>query len=181
MEKPEKKVYAFIIRTKEESGLYGSHDMTVTLDTVEIQKGYKIRNLSRSYGDEPLADFAVKAYISDKYEGANAEGAFYDCYMLDKRDVRNMASVFKKLETGTAKLNAQLGYAQDFGSQVARIAIALGITHVILTKPSPYGSSNYDEQDHQFFTIGESVAVLNRLVWEFREKYPLPVKETANV
>lgn len=181
MNKTEKKVYGLIIRTKEEGGLYGSHDMTITLDVVSIESGYKIRNLSRSYGDEPLADFAVKAYLSDKYDSANAEGAFFDCYKVDARDVRNMASVFKKLESGTAKLNAQFGYPPDFGSQVARIAIALGIQTVIRTRPCSVGISNYDEQDHQFFTIGESVAVLNRLVWEFREKYPLPVKETVAV
>ncbi len=172
----EKKVYGLILRTKEDAGLYGSHDMTVTLDIVTVESGWKIRNMSRSYGDEPLGDFAVKAYLSDKYEGVNAEGAFFDCYKVDARDARNMAKVFAKLEKGLAKLNAQLGYAQDFGSQVARIAIALDIPHIIRTKEARFGSTNYDDQQHAILTVGEGVGMLNRVVAEFRDKYPLPVK-----
>jgi len=174
MEKIEKKVYGFFIHTKEELGLYGAYDLTITLDTVSIESGYKIRNLSRSYGEEPLADFQVKAHVSQNYEGITAEGSYYDLYKVDARDARNMLSTFAKLDKGLAKLIAQFGYAKDYGQQVSRIATALGITSIIRTKPS--ASTNYDDQDHQFFTIGESVSLLNRIVEEFRVKHPLPVK-----
>lgn len=175
----EKKVYGFIIRTKEEKGLYGNWDLIITLDTVSIENGYKVRNLSRSYGDEPLADFAVKAYVSEKYEGISAEGAFYDCYKVERRDAKNMVAVYSKLEKGCDKLNEKLGYARDYGSQVARIALSLGIAQIIRTKPSQ--ATNYDDQTHQFFTIGEGVSVLNGIVAEFRERHPLPVEEVEQV
>lgn len=178
-DKADKKVYGLIIRTKEEKGLYGDWDLVITLDTVSVENGWKIRNLSRSFGEEPLADFAVKAYVSEKYEGVSADGAFYDCYKVDRRDAKNMVTVYGKLEKGCDKLNEKLGYARDYGSQVARIALALGITQIIRTQPSR--SSNYDEQTHQFFTVGEGVSVLNGIVSDFRERHPLPVKETEQV
>lgn len=173
MEKTDKKTYAFIIRTKEELSLYGSHDLTITLDTVSVESG-KIRNISRSYGEEPLADFQVKAYVTEKYEGVTAEGAYFDLYKVGKGDAKNMLATFAKLDKGTDKLNTQLGYARDYGAQVARIATALGITSIIRTKPS--ASSNYDDQSHQHFTIGQGVAILNSIVDEFRVRHPLPVE-----
>ena len=177
MEKSEKKVYGFLIRTKEEVGLYGAHELTITLDTVSIESGYKIRNLSRSYGEEPLADFQVKAYVTEKYDGVTADGAYFDCYKVDKRDAKNMMATFAKLDKGCDKLNAQFGYARDYGAQVARIATALGVTSIIRTKPS--SSSNYDDQSHQHFTIGQGVSVLNTIVEEFRTRHPLPVEVSA--
>ena len=177
MEKSEKKVYGFLIRTKEEVGLYGAHELTITLDTVSIESGYKIRNLSRSYGEEPLADFQVKAYVTEKYDGVTADGAYFDCYKVDKRDAKNMMATFAKLDKGCDKLNAQFGYARDYGAQVARIATALGVTSIIRTKPS--SSSSYDDQSHQHFTIGQGVSVLNTIVEEFRTRHPLPVEVSA--
>lgn len=173
--KADKKTYAFIIRTKEEMGLYGHYDLTITLDTVTIESGYKIRNLSRSYGEEPLADFQVKAYVNEKYEGVNAEGAYFDLYKVDARDAKNMVATFAKLTKGCDKLNEQFGYAKDYGAQVARIATVLGVSTIIRTKPST--RSSYDEQEHQFFTIGQGVSILNQIITDFRERHPLPVKD----
>ena len=173
MEKSEKKVYGFIIRTKEEMGLYGAHELTITLDTVSIESGYKIRNLA-SCSEEPLANFQVKAYVTEKYDRVTAEGAYFDCYKVDKRYAKNMMATFTKLDKGCDKLNAQFGYARDYGAQVARIATVLGVTSIIRTKPS--SSSNYDDQSHQHFTIGQGVSVLNTIVEEFRTRHPLPVE-----
>ena len=177
MDKQEKKTYAFIIRTKEELGLYGHYDLTITLDTVSIESGYKIRNLSRSFNDEPLADFQVRAYVNEKYEGVNAEGAYFDLYKVDARDAKSMLATFAKLNKGCDKLNAQFGYARDYGSQVSRIATALGISSIIRTKPTT--RTSYDEQEHQFFSIGQGVSVLNQIIEEFRTRHPLPVKESV--
>ncbi len=175
------KEYALLINVTEEKDRYDGHwVLKFQLPVVRVEQGAKIRNLSNSWGDEPLADFSVKAYVMEQYESVSADPAFFDCYKVERRDAKRMTAVFMKLDKGLEKLTDTLGHVQDFGAQVARIAVALGIGKIVRTVQTN-GSSSYDEQEHRFYTVGQGVAVLNGLVAEFRERHPLPVNETETV
>jgi hypothetical protein len=175
--KTSKPVYGLLIHTKEDPSVYdGKATLTITLNAVKLVDG-KLRNPSASDQDA-LADFKLKAYVYEQYRDdlITTHAAFYDPYIVEARDAKRISKVFATLEKKTAALRDQLGRPQSFGAEVARIATALGITHII--RQVENWGSNYDEGRYNFYSIGDGVNVLDRVVWDWRQSHPLPVKET---
>lgn len=173
-------VYGLLIHTKDETDKYYNNEatLTVTLAVVKVIEGRKLRNPSTTDGDE-LADFKVREFINEKYDFVHPEGAFFDAYKVEKRDAKRMLKVYNTLDKNLAKQSAKFGSAQSFGAQVARIAAALGIEYVIRQETN--GGSNYDDSEYRFSSIGDGVYILDRIVADWREKHPLPVKTVEEV
>ena len=169
--------YGLLINRKEESSFNNEATLILTLNVIKIEPGDKIRNLSSSYNEEPLADLAVKAYVMQAYENVTPDVAFYETGKIEKRDAERMVKTLTKLDKGLAKLNEKFGYTADFGAQVGRIANVLGV-ETIIEYTSQNGSS-YDDSRYRFHEIGQGVSCLNRLIAIWREAHPLPVKQSV--
>jgi hypothetical protein len=171
-----KPVYGLLINTKESTDYRDRATLDITLNVVKLVDG-KLRNPSTSDQDA-LADFKVKAYVYEQYRDdlINTHAAFYDSYIIEARDAKRISKVFATLEKKTQALRDQLGRPQSFGAEVARIATALDIKHII--KQVENWGTNYDEGRYNFYSIGDGVNVLDRVVYDWRQAHPLPVEET---
>jgi hypothetical protein len=166
-----KPAYGLLIETKESTAF--DTTLVVTLRVVTINDKGQVRNPS----DDPLTDFALRAYVAPKGEHISVDYAFYDLFAVEERDIRRMAPVFAKLRKGLERLNKKFGRiygngngysGYGFGDQVARIANVLGIENIV--RQNTRQGSSYDDNEFSFFGIGDGVPVLNRVVTAWRTK-----------
>lgn len=81
--------------------------------------------------DEPrYGDLQVRAQGSLDEDapsyGWNVE--YHQPYRVTRGDAEEMAKVLRKIERGVEKMTADLGYAENIGQYIARVAKVLGIT-----------------------------------------------------
>ena len=140
--------------------------------------------------DDPftLADAAVTAAMVS--QGSLADGPYgmefeyRQPYTVDASRCRMMAKTFDRVERGTKRLEAQMGYPKTFGQFVGRVAMALGIERGVWkldagTGPRSYGT-RWDDSDYRFGTLGALVDYIDSRVaaWQ-REHAPKPEEGEA--
>jgi hypothetical protein len=89
-----------------------------------------IRNFNGvGFDSEPLADLQVNA-LCDRTANADSYGwsvEYRNVFSVDLRRAAEMVKVLRKVESGLARIQTELGYPETFPAYLARVAKVLGI------------------------------------------------------
>lgn len=160
-----------------ETTQYGNDKPTLrfTVRPVRVTADGTIRNITDTFGGEPLADLAITAQLDHVAADPHPHGwrtEYQQPYAFDLRRAQTMVGVLRKIERGLERMRAQLGHPESFTAYLARVARTLGATRFCWA--TEHRGWSYDDNQHRFADADEMTYHLNRICRDFAKAHMDP-------
>ncbi len=127
---------ALLLSASTLAGFSSGDCLSLKVYPVKLTEDGEIRNfLASTYPREPLAELCILAQADRAYSNAHSASPaygwrteFHDVHSVNLARAKEMTNLLSGVERGLAKIQAELGYVESYGSYVARVAKVLRIS-----------------------------------------------------